>query len=60
MEDEDGWLLLHEVSFLQGSCVKQATTHGTYFRLLLFLHSNLLLDLEACVANQAAGNEVAI
>ena len=52
---EDGWLLLHEVSFLQGSCA-----HGTYFGLLLFLHSNLLLDLEACVANQAAGNEVAI
>ena len=57
---EDGWLLLHEVSILQGSCVKQATTHGTYFGLLLFLHSNLLLDLEACVANQAGGSEVAI
>ena len=57
---EDGWLLLHEMSFLQGPCVKQATTHGTYFGLLLFLHSNLLLDLEACVANQTEGNEVAI
>ena len=60
---EDRLLLLHMVVTLYSCRVlvwNKAITHDTYFGLLLFLHSNLLLDLKACVANQAVGNEVAI
>ena len=63
IEQEDRWLLLHVVTLYSCRVLvwnKAIITHGTYFGLLLFLHSNLLLDLEACVANQAEGNEVAI